>query len=169
MAITEIRITQHGKMKDWVGNALKHFETPNAPPLTFHTLSATPSQLCTNTTPRLISVVEIIKREYLSALKAKQSPRLEGLHQYNQVCILEETLTASTVGDKPRNEQLVDALSGSNPKHVQTPYMRITLSVNEIPQLKDNGATYQPPLRRKLTKSAKSRVRKRKVKEPKAA
>jgi hypothetical protein len=44
----------------------------------------------TTTIPRLITVVEIIKREYLAAMNAKQSPHLVGLFQYNEMGSLED-------------------------------------------------------------------------------
>lgn len=45
-----------------------------------------------------------------------------------------------------------------SPKEKQNVYMRITLSINE---LQIEGATYQAPLMRRLSKSAKARARKR--------
>ncbi|KAF8922624.1 hypothetical protein CPB85DRAFT_1427913 [Mucidula mucida] len=42
--------------------------------------------------------------------------------------------------------------------------MKITLSLVELPELKDKGATYQPPLKRKMSKSAKTRAKKREKK-----
>jgi len=50
----------------------------------------TDSSNLVTTTPRLISVVEIIKREYLKSLAQKRSPRRIGLHQYNEIGILED-------------------------------------------------------------------------------
>jgi len=44
----------------------------------------------TTVTPRLISVVEIIKREFIKKLENDRSPRLKGLHQYNEIMTLEE-------------------------------------------------------------------------------
>ena len=44
----------------------------------------------TTTIPRLISVVEIIKREYLVAMNAKRSLDLVGLYQYNEMGSLED-------------------------------------------------------------------------------
>jgi len=44
----------------------------------------------TSTIPRLISVVEIIKREYLVAMGARRSPDLVGLYQYNEMGSLED-------------------------------------------------------------------------------
>ena len=40
--------------------------------------------------PRLVSVVEIIKREYLKILETKHSTRFLGLHQYNEIGTLED-------------------------------------------------------------------------------
>ena len=44
----------------------------------------------TNMVYRLISVVEIIKREYLKLLETTHSTRLLGLHQYNEIGTLED-------------------------------------------------------------------------------
>ncbi|TFK77458.1 hypothetical protein BDN72DRAFT_830624 [Pluteus cervinus] len=126
----------------------------------------------TSTVPRLISVTEIVKREYLKSLDAKRSTRLVGLHQYNEFGILSEDEdgeedaggTGGLEKDKTskRAENIIDALQGKRfPHRKQTPYMRITLSQHELPDSLQNGATYQPPLKRKLSKSAKARARKR--------
>ena len=71
--------------------------------------------------PRLISVVEIVKREYLRNLATKRSSRLEGLHQYNEIGMLEDNQvptvpeedTAAGAAEK-RSEKIIEALSGKN-------------------------------------------------------
>ena len=73
----------------------------------------------TSTIPRLISVVEIIKREYIKLLGQKQSSRLTGLHQYNEFVCLEElgildNPGASANTEEQRAEQLKMALEGKN-------------------------------------------------------
>ncbi|KAJ7054728.1 hypothetical protein C8F01DRAFT_1162708 [Mycena amicta] len=137
--------------------------------------SISPSALLT---PRLISVVEIVKREYLKAL-AGEVGRLTGLYQYNEVGILEELPhpeyaartgedAAGEEGDpeKVRAQAIATMLGGKN--HIQTkqtPYMKITLSRVEIPGFKQNAkATSQEPLKRKLSKSAKTRAKRREKK-----
>lgn len=60
------------------------------------------------TIPRLVSVAEIIKREYLKRLQAQKSPLLHGVHQYNEIGCLED-LDASLI--QPIDPML--ALSGS--------------------------------------------------------
>lgn len=74
----------------------------------------------TTTIPRLISVVEIIKREYIKVLESKRSPRLEGLHQYNEIGCIED-LDLGLGGDKgdgmsgrTRGDEIVQALSARN-------------------------------------------------------
>jgi hypothetical protein len=42
------------------------------------------------TIPRLISVVEIIKREYLKTVEMNDSHVVAGLHQYNEIGYLEQ-------------------------------------------------------------------------------
>ncbi|KAK0198497.1 hypothetical protein F5146DRAFT_93814 [Armillaria mellea] len=174
----EIRITNHGKMQTWVAFALEHLQKDGSEPIVLHTLPSlrnpqesqrAKSSLSTATTtiPRLISVVEIIKREYIKILESKHLPRLFGLHQYNEVGSLEdiglgEEDTTPEDKEKQRAASIITALEGKNyPKQIQTPFMKITLSHCELPELVAKGATYQHPLRRKLSKSAKTRAKKR--------
>ena len=72
----------------------------------------------TATIPRLITVVEIIKREYLAAMDAKRSPHLVGLFQYNEMGSLEDQVEnekeeegEESGGDRMR--MIADALAGS--------------------------------------------------------
>ncbi|KAK0478541.1 hypothetical protein IW261DRAFT_1337768 [Armillaria novae-zelandiae] len=169
----EIRITNHGKMQSWVAFALGTL-TDGSEPIVLHTLPILQNpqvkgslSTATTTIPRLISVVEIIKREYIKILESKHLPRLFGLHQYNEVGSLEdlelgEEDTTPEDREEKRAASIMMALEGKNyPKQIQTPFMRITLSHCELPELVAKGATYQPPLRRKLSKSAKARAKKR--------
>jgi hypothetical protein len=72
----------------------------------------------TATIPRLITVVEIIKREYLAAMNAKRSPHLVGLFQYNEMGSLEDRVEnereeegEESAGD--RMKMITEALAGS--------------------------------------------------------
>ncbi|KAK0245882.1 hypothetical protein EDD85DRAFT_783653 [Armillaria nabsnona] len=183
----EIRITNHGKMQTWVAFALEHLQKDGSETIVLHTLptlqnlqgSSKPAKgslsTATTTIPRLISVVEIIKREYIKILESKHLPRLFGLHQYNEVGSLEdiglgEEDTTPEDKEEKRAASIITALEGKNyPKQIQTPFMRITLSHCELPELVVKGATYQPPLRRKLSKSAKARAKKRERKAQETA
>ncbi|KAH9476009.1 hypothetical protein JR316_0011577 [Psilocybe cubensis] len=212
-----IRITGHGKMKQWIANSLaflevrcmyiQHFLLRKIIPilflqssdedktLIFHTL---PSEIdpqitlreesgkritqkaastSTDLIPRLISVVEIIKREYVKNLETKHSIRMAGLHQYNEIGCLQKLGVLVTpaegaieeTAEVTRSRTIIQALEGKNhPRQTQTPFMRITLSLTEQPELIENGATYQPPIKRNMSKSAKMRAKKR-VKKAKAA
>ncbi|PFH47287.1 hypothetical protein AMATHDRAFT_6925 [Amanita thiersii Skay4041] len=134
----------------------------------------------TTTIPRLISVVEIVKREFLKSLAAKKSPRLAGLYQYTEYGCLEdlkrdkdmrtsEKSGGIRAGDD-RAREVLQALSGKhNVQQKQTPYMKITLSLGNIPGLVERGASYQSPTIRKISKSAKSRAKKREKKSQAAA
>jgi hypothetical protein len=68
--------------------------------------------------PRLISVVEIIKREYMKKLELEHSSSLLGLHQYNEIGTLEELgIGAPDPGlpqdaDSLRSQAIVAALEG---------------------------------------------------------
>ncbi|KAJ2967258.1 hypothetical protein NUW54_g13556 [Trametes sanguinea] len=70
------------------------------------------------TIPRLVSVVEIIKREYLKGLDARLAEQgsLSGLHQYNEIGDLVEAGYAEGNGDgeQGRTESLAQALQGKN-------------------------------------------------------
>ena len=69
----------------------------------------------TTVIPRLITVVEIIKREYLAAMNAKRSPHLVGLFQYNEMGSLEDRVEneeeEESTGD--RMKMITEALGGS--------------------------------------------------------
>jgi len=79
-------------------------------PLTLHTAAA---DIAHSTIPRLISVVEILKREYLSALDADASPGpLTGLHQYNE--LRWERRDEVPDGGDDRAGSIVKALEGKN-------------------------------------------------------
>lgn len=64
--------------------------------------------MVTATIPRLITVVEIVKREYLERLKARRSSSLVGVHQYNEVGALQDL--SSTDVSPP---DVTELLSGS--------------------------------------------------------
>ncbi|KAG6837728.1 hypothetical protein H0H93_003530 [Arthromyces matolae] len=173
-----VRITDSGKIKTWVAYALNIFETDDNKPICFHTLPATNSSKTINTdqeasstpklskattaVPRLLTVVEIVKREFLKSLRLKSSPRLAGLHQYNEIGFLDAPDIPSISSEEDRTAEIRRALSGTNyVKQKQIPYMKITLSLNALPELAQNGATYQTPQLRTLSKSAKMRMKKR--------
>ncbi|KAF5363376.1 hypothetical protein D9756_000012 [Leucocoprinus leucothites] len=170
----QLRITSNGKIKSFVSFALEFFQKYDSRPLVLHTLPRDPPgqtkgdlNNVTLVIPRLISVVEIIKREYIKILVDTHSPRLVGLHQYNQLGTLEDLGYGETVEDDEddtRDKQIAFALEGKNHiKLKQTPYLQITLSLEKIPEL-GQSATYQPPATRKLSKSAKARAKKREKK-----
>ena len=137
-------------------------------PVSFHTIppkdnKQTSDKLSSSITlaPRLITVVEIVKREFLRGLATKRSPRLKGLHQYNEIGLLDEKPEAEGLDtEQARSKQIVEALSGKNQcvpffktwthphtsgqpsvKQTQTPYMRVTLSLIEIPSLQRGTVT----------------------------
>ncbi|CAA7262498.1 unnamed protein product [Cyclocybe aegerita] len=189
-----IRITTSGKIKSWVAVALAFFEDETqAKGLVLHTFpaSVTNGALLERVTgkdpilrkqaaatisaiPRLISVAEIIKREFGKTMEAKRSSRMKGFHQYNEIGTLEAlglTVTPAAEDGTPltredaRSHSILEALSGRNyARQTQSPYMRITLSTVERPDLVERGATYQAPTIRKLSKSAKARAKKQEKK-----
>ena len=73
--------------------------------------------LSTVTIPRLITVAEIIKREYLLAMDAKRMPDLVGLYQYNEIGCIEngvenEANEENDEGTDDRSKMLAEALEG---------------------------------------------------------
>jgi len=83
-------------------------------------------QLASNalsTIPRLISVVEIIKREFVKRLEEQRSSRTCGLYQYNEIGTLEQfglSIDPSTQDGSEmsaeglRSSRNIDALRGKN-------------------------------------------------------
>ncbi|TDL14423.1 hypothetical protein BD410DRAFT_204095 [Rickenella mellea] len=65
----------------------------------------------TSNVPRLVSVVEIIKREYLKSLPP--GPR-QSLHQYNQLQFLENTTDSADGSEDTRMREILAALEGKN-------------------------------------------------------
>ncbi|PIL32170.1 hypothetical protein GSI_05415 [Ganoderma sinense ZZ0214-1] len=195
----EIRITSHGKIKNWVTFALEHFQNHEDIPLVLHTFPAStkgkgsvpngdsgsetqndgppvdsaakgakPNRLHPSmaTIPRLVSVVEIIKREYLKTLDPAlaQAGSLSGLHQYNEVRDLEvQGFLEDTVDEEQlRIESLAHALQGRNHlKQKKVAFMRVSLCRKEAPELVRKGITYQQPAVRKLSKSTRARLKKK--------
>ena len=122
-----VRITTNGKIKAWVQFALDFLDVRGIfcqnsstqtsqeneeRSLTFHTLPppGTPpsAKSSTATIPRLITVVEIVKREHLERLKARRSSSLAGVHQYNEVGALQDL--PSPLAPSP---DMAEILSGS--------------------------------------------------------
>jgi len=118
----------------------------------------------TTTIPRLISVVEIIKREYLVAMNAKRSLDLVGLYQYNEMGSLEDQVgnerREGEESAEDRATMITEALNGTkgyvqsirlkicavlkrvaSVKVARSPYMKITLCRKELTGMKERGAT----------------------------
>ncbi|KAL4066790.1 hypothetical protein V8B97DRAFT_1948938 [Scleroderma yunnanense] len=149
-----IRITRHGKIRLWVKKALEFFQANPEEPLVLY---SSPSDVSTSTIPRLISVVEIVKREYLKGSAT-------GLHQFNQ--LLFEDRSQVPVDGEERSSALLLALEGSShPKQKLAPYMKVTLSAKALPDRPHERETYQSAAVRRLSKSAKARLKKRAKKQ----
>ncbi|KAI5831649.1 hypothetical protein K523DRAFT_300019 [Schizophyllum commune Tattone D] len=151
-----VRVTSSGKIRYYVAYALERLQEAPSEPLILRVDS-------TVAMSRLISVAEIVKREYLTELDKKKSTRLDGLHQYNFIGYTDGALSSDKGKGKEkevsRPEAILDALSGS--KYIvqrQLPWMSITLSIEP---LTGQAGSYQQPLPRNLTKSAKTRAKKR--------
>ncbi|TFK86710.1 hypothetical protein K466DRAFT_587010 [Polyporus arcularius HHB13444] len=176
-----MRITNHGKINGWVSFALDHLQKHEDRPLVLHTLPASKGKARASvqdavaeektskglhpsmaTIPRLVSVVEIIKREYLKTMDPAlaEAGSLSGLHQYNEVGDLADA--GAENAEEGRLESLARALQGRN--HVQQKkmaFMRVTLSRKPLPALAASGATYQSPAVRRLSKTARARLKNR--------
>ena len=68
----------------------------------------------TTTIPRLITVAEIIKREYLLAMDVRRMPDLVGLYQYNEIGCVGNGVEADKTdeGAEDRLKMLAEALEG---------------------------------------------------------
>lgn len=153
----------------------------NATPIAEETQTEPPKKrqkmdTATNTVPRLISVVEIIKREFLASARRRVMsaiPTEPGasaswrLHQYNVVGTLEsESPRGPDRGNEEDQVDLILALSGKNYLNLRrTPYLKVFLCRRELPPGFVVNATYQPPLEPPpKSRSAKARERKRRKK-----
>ncbi|KAI0833757.1 hypothetical protein BC628DRAFT_1345165 [Trametes gibbosa] len=167
----EVRITSHGKIASWVSFALDHLQKYEEKPLVLHTLPAAKAKPSAHangdrreclpgrekkakgeglhpslsTIPRLVSVVEIIKREYLKTLDPAlaEGGSLGGLHQYNEIGnLVEEGYMDREEDERQRLESLAHSMEGHNHvKQKKIVFMRVTLSRREIPELVGMRAT----------------------------
>ncbi|KAG8826410.1 hypothetical protein FRC19_008977 [Serendipita sp. 401] len=176
--IKEIRITDHTKIRNFVAFGLKcltetpratimlhtlpHFSgkddsLPEEPPVKKEKLASSTANIA-----RLVSIAEIIKREFASLVSANKgiphNPPGTLLHQYNIINILLEAPTKET-----KRVDVLQALEGkSHLRRNNTPYMKIYLSTCVRDDLVTTGATYQPaPPPPKKSRSARARAKKR--------
>ncbi|KAG9005067.1 hypothetical protein FRB93_009936 [Tulasnella sp. JGI-2019a] len=188
-------ITAHQKDRVFIAFALRFFQENPQRPLVLHTRKAEPSReakaasdvqedleisksntakgrdlgySCTRLTPKLITIVEIIKRELPIALK-RTSMETGGtrdvgkLHQYNEVlCLEDEEGQEPEVGEEGSESRLQMAVNGKNHLKIKrTPYMKITLCRSPVPAFEHGRATYQAPIQWKPNKAQKTREKKR--------
>ncbi|KAI6155340.1 hypothetical protein BKA82DRAFT_991732 [Pisolithus tinctorius] len=145
-----IRVTRHGKIRVWVKKALEFFQVNPETPLVLY---SGPSDASASAIPKLISVVEIIKRQYLEG-------HLVGLHQFNQL-LFEERSQVPVEGENRASALLLALEGSSHPKQKLAPYMKITLCTKSVPERHGERETYQTPNVRKLSKAAKAKMRQR--------
>ncbi|KAG0708113.1 hypothetical protein DFH29DRAFT_520264 [Suillus ampliporus] len=127
-----IRITRQGKIRYWVKHGLDFFQNNPDKPLTLQT---SPANVTQSTIPRLISVVEILKREYLKTLDVS-SGQLTGLHQYNE--LQWEQRDEIPAEGEDRAGTIARALEGKNhPKITLAPCMKVTLSTKALAEMKN--------------------------------
>jgi hypothetical protein len=103
-------------------------QVPDAAPTKKPPCQEGSTKTATTNVPRLISVVEIIKREFLRNLAIHHSPRLAGLHQYTEIGCLEDlpkpaqaepSIPSREEGEREqvvdeRAKEVVQALNGKN-------------------------------------------------------
>ncbi|KAG2145226.1 hypothetical protein DEU56DRAFT_789536 [Suillus clintonianus] len=156
-----IRITRQGKIRHWVKHGLDFFQENLDKPLTLQT---SPADVTQSTIPRLISVVEILKREYLKTLDVS-SGQLTGLHQYNE--LQWERRGEIPAEGEDRASSIARALEGKNhPKLTLTPYMKVTLCTKALEGMHEKkDVTYQTPQTRRLSKNTKARLKKKALKQ----
>ncbi|KAF8558092.1 hypothetical protein OG21DRAFT_1504455 [Imleria badia] len=171
-----IRITRQGKLRVWVKKALDFFESHPDKPLVLY---SAPADVSASTIARLVSVVEIIKREYLKGRDVSAGDA-SGLHQYNEL-LFEQQGRIPAEGED-RRDALQVALEGhsqcvtrcccrvadpswNSVKQAFAPHMKITLSTTAIMRSDEKRTTYQTPAIRRMSKAAKARMRKRQRKQ----
>ncbi|CAE7146233.1 unnamed protein product [Rhizoctonia solani] len=167
-----MRIASHGKISLLVAFALKFLKENPTRPLVLHTLphksgaaetetsepdgSKRKIEPSTTNTARLISVAEIVKREF------KEGP----LHQYNEIGCLDspnprEGGSGVGVPSEPgaeRQAALQKVAEGKNHLPIKrTPYMKITLSRSQLSEVPNS--TYQPPITKKQSRGTQKRTR----------
>lgn len=139
-----IRITRHGKLRVWIKKALDFFEvrsiaheTATRPTLAQShpdsplVLYSAPADVSASTIARLVSVVEIIKREYLKG-RDVSSGDASGLHQYNQ--LLFEQQGRIPVEGEDRGDALQLALDGHSQCVTRCCYRVVDSSCNSVKQ-----------------------------------
>ena len=133
-------------------------DLPRQPPMS---VTQQDASTATSVTPRLISVVEVIKREFIKNLENDHSPRLKGLYQYNEIVTLEElgiVVTSSANRDQEipaeteetrRSEAILLALSGRHQSayFIFLPYSQFTFSSLSKARDKHNPHFYGSPFR----------------------
>jgi hypothetical protein len=121
LVLHTLPVVAKGKSKDngrtevTASDGNKPLDTPQSPKGT-DAIDKEKSGHSTSTTaiPRLITVVEIIKREYLAAMNEKRSPHLVGLFQYNEMGSLEDQVdNKKEEGEGDRVKMITEALAGS--------------------------------------------------------
>ncbi|OBZ75299.1 hypothetical protein A0H81_04685 [Grifola frondosa] len=128
----ELRITNHGKMAGWVTFALDHFEKHANEPLVLHTLPIR---------------------------DAKPAAQADDLQSVNDGGPDTQSLGNSAEGNP---DTLAHALQGDRHlKQKRVAFMRVTLCRRELPTLVTKGATYQRPDLRRLSKSARARMKRK--------
>ncbi|KAG8213170.1 Arp2/3 complex, 34 kd subunit p34-Arc-domain-containing protein [Butyriboletus roseoflavus] len=151
-----IRITRHGKLRIWIKKALDFFESHPSRPLVLY---SAPADVSASTIARLVSIVEIIKREYLKGRDVSAGD-VSGLHQYNQL-LFEQQGRIPEEGED-RRDALHHALNGhSHAKQSFAPHMKITLSTRALTRSHEKRETHQKPATRRMSKAAKARMRRR--------
>ncbi|KAG0146776.1 hypothetical protein CROQUDRAFT_656965 [Cronartium quercuum f. sp. fusiforme G11] len=173
-----LRITPNTKISGCVSIALTHLKKVDSIPLCLHTLpssSATAESVektiaaskrnpSNNSVGRLISIVEIIKREFESEHfsgsttdKSITNTLKAGLHQYNQIGSLESWQAENEemrLGDElkdviekisERHDLIVKEFLNEErkrPRRTHTPYMKIYLSRSPISSLEGKSNIY---------------------------
>lgn len=178
--IREVRVADHTKMKACISFCLRYLSENEGATLMLHTLPAhsngnddvagepkrKKAKLASPTAniSRLVSVAEVVKREFSASRQAESKlPSGALLHQYNYIgCLPDSTNGSSKVNDDP----VLLALEGKNHlKRISTAYMKIYLTTEPRPDLEALGCTYQEPLLPpKKSRSARARAKKRAAK-----
>ncbi|EGG12597.1 uncharacterized protein MELLADRAFT_114800 [Melampsora larici-populina 98AG31] len=164
-----LQITPNTKISTCVAKAINHLKQVESAPLCLHTIpsnyktiekviSSSKKNPMYNSVGKLISIVEIIKREYIAEMINQSSgttidkshPSRNYLYQYNQYGSLESYQLENPCSDPGKISERHDLIikefldeERKRPRQTHTPYMKIYLACTPIMSLKDKPDIFQ--------------------------
>ncbi|KAH9812514.1 hypothetical protein DFH28DRAFT_978751 [Melampsora americana] len=164
-----LQITPNTKISTCVARVLNHLKQADSAPLCLHTIptnhkaiekviSSSKKNPMYNSVGKLISIIEIIKREFEAEMINESSGTTidkshssnNHLFQYNQYGSLESCLVENPSSDPSKISERHDLIikeflheERKRPRQTHTPYMKIYLACSPIMSLKDRPDIFQ--------------------------